>query len=78
MGSKMNSVVVLLLFVGMAMVIHGIYEEKVRTLQQDVRIEYRFIPRTLYEEQMDTADLAGRYKSMFARAEPWLADRRQA
>ena len=71
----MNAAVVLLLFVGLALVMHGIYEEKVRALEQHVRVEYRFIPRTVYEEQMATSDLAGRFKSMFARTEPWLTGR---
>lgn len=70
----MNAAIVLILFAGMALVMHGIYQEKVRAIEQNVRIEYRFVPRTLYEEQMATADLSGRYRSMFAQAEPWLRD----
>lgn len=71
----MNAAVVLLLFLGMAIVMHGIYVEKVKTIEQNVRVEYRFIPRTTYEEQMSTSDLAGRFNTMFARAEPWLDGR---
>lgn len=71
----MNPVVVLIVFVGMALVMHGIYAEKVRALEQHVRVEYRFIPRTIYEEQMATTDLAGKFKTMFGRTEPWLAGR---
>ena len=77
-AGAMNAAVVLVLFVGMALVMHGIYEDKVRRLERNVRVEYRFVPRTLYEEQMASADLVGKFGSMFSRAEPWLADRTDA
>lgn len=48
----MRIVIVLILFVGMGMVIHSIYEEKLQRAQQQTRVEYRFLPRTIYEEQM--------------------------
>lgn len=50
--TPMRFFIVLLLFVGMAMVIHSIYEEKLQRAQQQTKIEYRFLPRTLYEEQL--------------------------
>ena len=62
----MQSFVVLLLFVGMAMVMHGIYEEKFKRMENNVRVEYRFIPRTLYDEQVSQADdVVGHFKGMF-------------
>ena len=67
----MQPFVVLALFVGMALVMHGIYEEKVKRAESDVRVEYRFIPRTLYEEQMASSDLAGQFKNMLERDAPW-------
>ena len=67
----MQPLVVLLLFAGMALVMHGIYEEKLRAAERNVRVEYRFLPRTLYEEQMESTDLLGRYGTMFDRASPW-------
>jgi hypothetical protein len=70
----MMPLVVLLLFAGMVMVMHGIYAEKLRDAQRDVRVEYRFIPRTLYEEQMAQTDLLGTFNNMFDRDSPWLPD----
>jgi hypothetical protein len=67
----MHTFVVLLLFVGMALVIHGIYEEKLQNFQRNTRVEYRFIPRTMYEEQMAQADLAGKMGNMFEKESPW-------
>lgn len=66
----MNAVVMLLLFAGMALVMHGVYEERVRRVEQDVRVEYRFLPRTLYEEQVADADVAGKFRGMFDRDAP--------
>jgi hypothetical protein len=70
---SMQSIIVLILFVGFACIVHGIYEERVRALQQDVRVEYRFLPRTLYDEQLEAPDLAGKFRGMFdaPSADPW-------
>jgi hypothetical protein len=68
----MNSLVVLLLFVGMALVMHGVYEEKLQHARSATRVEYRFLPRTLYEEQMERVDLVGKMGHMFDRASPWF------
>jgi hypothetical protein len=67
----MKSIVVLLLFVGMALVIHGIYEEKFKQQEKNVRVEYRFVPRTFYDEQMAQTDLVGKFKGMFDKDSPW-------
>ena len=69
----MKVFVVLLLFVGMALIMHGIYEEKFRELHKNVRIEYRFLPRTLYEEQLNGQEpnLSGKFKNMFQSDSPW-------
>jgi hypothetical protein len=48
----MRALIVILLFVGMAMILHSIYKEKLERAEKNVRVEYRFLPRTLYEEQM--------------------------
>ncbi len=67
----MNALVVLMLFAGLAMVMHAIYEERYRRLRDEVRIEYRFIPRTLYEDQLAQTDVGGMFKNMFEEGAPW-------
>lgn len=67
----MNAVLVLILFVGMALVVHSVYEEKFRRLKSQVKVEYRFVPRTFYEEQLAQTDVSGHFKSMFNDASPW-------
>jgi hypothetical protein len=55
------------------MLIHGIYDQKYKTLQQNVRVEYRFIPRTYYEEQLaENPNVASNYKNMFQKESPWF------
>lgn len=46
----MKTLIFLFLFVGMFMVVHGIYEEKLEKMKKDVRVKYKFIPRTYYDE----------------------------
>jgi hypothetical protein len=48
----MRAAIVILLIAGVAVVMHSIYQEKLERAEQNVRVEYRFLPRTLYEEQM--------------------------
>jgi hypothetical protein len=67
----MQALVVLLLFVGMVLVMHGVYEQKLKAAEQKTRIEYRFVPRTYYEEQLGKADVQGIYKNMFNKESPW-------
>ena len=67
----MNSIVAMLMFVGLALVMHGIYEEKYKQIENNVRVEYRFIPRTFFDEQIAQTDLAGKFKNMFQADAPW-------
>ena len=61
-----RSLVYLVLFVGLALVMQGISDEKVARARRERRVEYRFIPRTLYEEQLGDADnVASKFKGMF-------------
>ena len=68
---KMKALVIILLFAGMAIVLHSIYEERLKRAQKQVKVEYRFLPRTLYEEQMSNTDVMGQFQSMFSKSTPW-------
>lgn len=68
----MKVVVILLLFIGMFFVINGVYEQKLNSVKQDKKIEYKFIPRTYYEEQVAGVDLNNKFNSMFDSASPWI------
>lgn len=64
----------------MFLIVHGIYEEKLAAAKRNVKVEYRFIPRTLYEEQLGndpsmSTSVGNKLKSMFEGDDP-LFDRR--
>ena len=67
----MNGLILLILFIGSLMIIVGLYEEKLRIAQESKKIEYRFIPRTYYEEQMSYANLFDKVGDMFDNPDPW-------
>lgn len=53
-----------IMFAGVLLVMHGVYEQMFRELKEERRIQYRFIPRSLYDEQMTTS-VSALYKNMF-------------
>ena len=68
-----RTLLLLMLFIGMGLIMHGIYEEKLSRLQKQTRIEYRFIPRTYLEEQLANAEtnpLAIKYQNLFESEDP--------
>lgn len=69
----MQAIAVMILFVGVVMIMHGIYEERLAALERKTRVEYRFVPRSYYEEQLGKADLQGKFKNMFEKDSPWNA-----
>ncbi len=48
----MKTLILFFLFIGMFMIVHGIYQEKYEKLKKDVRVKYKFIPRTYYDEMV--------------------------
>ena len=72
----MHALIILMLFAGLAIVLHSVYEEKLSRLEQRVKVEYRFLPRSLYEEQMAYSDVSGKFKGMFAGANLGVANDR--
>lgn len=67
----MKSLIFFFLVIGMFMIMHGIYEQKYQALSHNRRIEYRFLPRTYYEEQIADSDVSGKMKNMFNK-DPWF------
>jgi hypothetical protein len=48
------------------MYIYGIYEQKYRELRENVKIEYRFIPRSYYDEQLFSSQFESKYSNLFS------------
>jgi hypothetical protein len=54
------------MFVGMFMIVHGIYEEKYDKLKKKVQVKYKFIPRTYYDDfLMNTDDMSKTKSALF-------------
>lgn len=67
----MKAIAVFLLFLGTILVLQGYYGRK--DACPPPKTEIRFIPRTLYEEQLSPAQhLESQFKSMFEDVDPWL------
>jgi hypothetical protein len=68
----MKSWLIFILFVGMFLIVTGIYEQKLKLVEKNVRVEYRFIPRSFYQEQLGQADVSSIFKNAFDKNDPWF------
>lgn len=68
----MKAFIVFLLFLGAFFIMQGIYEQKVKSIEKNKRIEYRFIPRTYLEEQMSDGNVSEKMQSIFGTSNPWF------
>jgi uncharacterized membrane protein YozB (DUF420 family) len=67
----LKSFFIFVLFLGTFLIMHGIYEQKIKNMKQLVRTEYKFVPRTLYDEVLATTDIQAIYKNFFDSPDPW-------
>jgi hypothetical protein len=65
----MKSISVMLLVIGLILLVVGYYENKQNCPVR--KIEYRYIPRQFYEEQMNESNLKNLYSDMFDKASIW-------
>ena len=61
----MRLLILLTLFIGVLLVMHGIYEDKIKEIQKDVKVEYRFIPRSYYDEQLFSNQFSSKFSNLF-------------
>mgnify|MGYP006073699387 CR=1 FL=1 len=61
----MKLLILIILFTGIILIMNGIYEEKVNNLKKDVRVEYRFIPRSYYDEQIFSNQFSSKFSNLF-------------
>ena len=73
----MKLIILLTLFFGIILVIHGIYEEKIKALEKEVKVEYRFIPRSYYDEQIFSNEFSSKFSNLFDEEQSnWSANQR--
>ena len=69
----MKSFIIFLLFVGIILLIDGIYKQKLENQKQTVKTEYRFIPRSYYDSAFDEYEVTAMNKNMFGKeGDPWF------
>jgi hypothetical protein len=62
----MLSILFIFLFIGIVMIIDGIYNDEINKLKKEVKIEYKFIPRSAYEDSMIDSNIKQQvYSSIF-------------
>jgi hypothetical protein len=67
----------MILFIGIILVIQGIYDEKIQDLQKKTKVEYRFIPRSYYDEQIFSDQFSSKFSNIFdEEQDKWSANRR--
>lgn len=69
----MNTIVILILFIGLFFIVNGIYEQKIKAVEDNPKIVYKFIPRTYYEEQIFDNNVTSKMANMFnSNDQPWF------
>jgi hypothetical protein len=67
----MKGLITFTFFIGMFFIVSGIYEQKYQRLSKLVRTEYKFVPRSMYEDALATPDLTALYSANFDLDDPW-------
>jgi len=63
----MRSLVLFLFVIGIIMLTTGYQKRMLKTHEIQTRVEYRFIPRNIYEEQLGEPEISSSYADMFER-----------
>lgn len=65
----MKAISVFFLFVGMFLIVQGYYSQKAAC--PPPKVEVKYIPKTLYDEQLSEPTVAKHFKGMFEDTHPW-------
>ena len=66
----MKELSLFVLILGIVFITIGYMENKHQNKQVEKEIEYRIVPQNLYEEQIESKDLASIYSNLFVDSEP--------
>ena len=61
----MKSIIILLFIIGVVMLTIGYQKDLLNKVEVKEKIEYRFIPRSIYEEQFGQVNLQQSFQDMF-------------
>ena len=71
----MKSIILLLLVLGVMMITTGYHQKMQDTFKQEKIIEYRYIPRSLFEEQIEPVNLQQSFSDMFRKDNVFIGRR---
>lgn len=60
----MNNILLVFVCLGIILIIIGYYEQKLKVAENNKKIEYKFIPRTFYDDQTLSDDKTLLYQSL--------------
>ena len=63
------------LILGIVFVTVGYMDNKVKQTQSEKKIEYRFVPRYIYDEQIQPINLSDTFSTMFSDIDPIFIDK---
>ena len=67
----MKSLSLFVLMIGIIMITVGYMNKKMEiNLEKDPKVEYRFVPRTIYDDQIKPSNLNQTFSSMFSDIDP--------
>ena len=71
----MKSIVLLLLVIGVMMITTGNQQKMQSTFKKEKVVEYRYIPRSLFEEQIQPVNLQQSFSDMFRKDNVFIGRR---
>lgn len=66
----MKSLSLFVLMLGVIMVTVGYMDKKIKKAEKEKEIEYRFVPKSLYDQQIQPVNLSDTFSTMFSDIDP--------
>ena len=68
----MKSLSFFFFMLGVIFITIGYMNNKLKSITPEKQIEYRFVPRTIYDEQIENINVVNTYSDMFSDIDPIL------
>ena len=73
----MKLLILLMFFFGIILILNGIHEDKIKEAEKNVKIQYRFVPRSYYDEQVFSSQFESKFSTLFDEdQDEWSANQR--
>jgi hypothetical protein len=73
----MKLLILITLFAGILFFMYGYYEDKFYKMQKETKVEYRFIPRSYYDEQIFSNQFESKFSNLFDEEQnQWISNQR--